>query len=76
MKVTQMPTPAIENPVVLQQTLPASCLAQDQPDGGIQVHFLIDSTVARKLRTRAGRMPMAKYLWENILHRSIQDHVY
>ena len=52
------------------------CRTVEQPDGGIQVSFLIEPTYAYRIRLRANGMSLERYLWENILKRAIVDSVY
>jgi hypothetical protein len=52
------------------------CLVEEQPDGGLHVHFLIEPDVAVRIRRRAHTMPLDRYIWENILKRNIVDHVF
>lgn len=52
------------------------CLVSMQPDGKLAVSFLIESTEANRIIRRAGNMDISRYMWENILHRAISDHVY
>lgn len=62
----------------LVTTMPAvpKCRVDLQPDGGIQVHFLIEPDIAKRLLTRANGMSLEKWLWENVLYRSVVDAVY
>ncbi len=55
---------------------PPKCMVTDQPDGAMAVQFLISPEIASRLRRRANTMPMDRYLWENILYRSIVDGAY
>ncbi len=52
------------------------CRVTEQPDGGMQVLFLIDPDIAKRMRLRANNMALDKYLWENVLYRALIDHVY
>ncbi len=52
------------------------CVTTIQPDGGIQVSFLIEPDVAKRLIRRAGGMQLERYLWENVLYRAVVDHVF
>jgi len=55
---------------------PEKLIADVQPDGGIQVHFLIEPADAARLMRRAQTMPLSRYIWENIVRRAVQDHIY
>lgn len=52
------------------------CRAEIQPDGALKVELLIEPLAAARYRTRAGRMDIGRYLWDNVLHRAIVDAVY
>lgn len=52
------------------------CRVQEQPDGALQVSFLIEPVAARKMKLKAGNVDMATYLWDNILHRAVVTHVF
>lgn len=52
------------------------CRAEIQPDGALRVELLIEPLTAARYRTRAGRMDIGRYLWDNVLHRAIVDAVY
>lgn len=66
-----------EDAIIQQTTGPSpKCITLQQPDGGIQVSFLIDPDVAHRIRRRAGTMSLERYIWENILKRAVTDHVY
>lgn len=68
--ITVMPNPA-------GPSAPApKCIASLQPDGRITVTFLVDVTEASRIVRRAAGMDLSRYMWENILNRAVQDHVY
>lgn len=46
------------------------------PDGSVHVTFLMSPDVTRRMRLRAGKMDLGKYLWENVLHAATEAHVY
>ena len=48
----------------------------ENPDGSVHVTFLMPSDVTRRMRLRAGKMELGKYLWENVLHAATEAHVY
>lgn len=53
------------------------CQVSDaNPDGSVHVTFLMPPDVTRRMRLRAGKMDLAKYLWENVLHQATESHVY
>lgn len=52
------------------------CRAEIQPDGALKVELLIEPLAAARYRTRAGKMDIGRYLWDNVLHRAIVDAVY
>jgi len=56
--------------------VPVKCRVVDQPDGGMQVSFLVEPDVAKRIRSRAGTMSIERYIWESILHRAVVDSVY
>jgi hypothetical protein len=73
MKVTSVTPP---NPAPLVPTTPKSPCDVVEVGDSLLITFTIEPTVAHKLKKRAGIMPMDRYLWENILNRSIVDSVY
>lgn len=68
-------TPPTKLKEVKQEEIP-KCRVSPQPDGGLQVHFLIDPDAAKRLARRAGSMPLERYLWENVLNRAVSSEVY
>lgn len=75
MAKTEIPVKPTQEP---PHTLSASthCMTKTQPDNGIQVTFLIEPEAAKRLMKKAGTMPLARYLWENILKQAIDTHVF
>lgn len=71
-----MPTPKEDAPKTSGPTPAQNCRVELQPDGKLVVSFLVDELATRRLRSRAGAMDLATYLWENILKRAVVDHVY
>lgn len=68
------PAPALEPFPIGPGFVP--CRAEIQPDGALRVELLIEPLTAARYRTRAGRMDIGRYLWDNVLHRAIVDAVY
>ena len=55
----------------------APCYVRDQPMGGLSVTFQIrDPVTVGRLKARAGPLDLATYLYENILRRAIDAHVW
>ena len=57
-------------------TPPKCMIWAEQPDGGVQVMFLVEPHIVKRLRTRAGNMDLAMYLWVNVINPALQGHVY
>lgn len=43
---------------------------------GLEVTFLVDPDIAKRIKSRAGTMPLYRYMWENVLNRAVTDHVF
>lgn len=75
-------TPKSSPPKGVSQPLPPDpstfpkCRVVEQPDGGLQVSFLIEEPISGRIRRRANGMPLERWLWENILNRAVTDAVY
>jgi hypothetical protein len=52
------------------------CRIVDQPDGGMQVYFLIEPEAANRIRNKAYLMPADRYIWENVLKQAISGAAY
>ena len=55
---------------------PAKCLVTEQPDGCFQILTLVDADVARRIKRKANGMDIERYIYENILKRAFEGHVY
>lgn len=47
------------------------CLVKEQPDGGLQVTFLIEPESAYRIKKRAYVMSLDRFIWENMLKQAI-----
>jgi hypothetical protein len=56
--------------------LPTEKCAVVERDGSATVVFRIEPTEWKRYKTRIGTMDPADYLWDNVLKRSIVDHVW
>lgn len=52
------------------------CRVVVQPDGALHIDCLIDPDVAKRIIQRAGPMTLDRYVWENILQRAFEGHVF
>ena len=68
--------PSISPPPVRDSTLVPRCKVEELSDGSIVVSLLIDSPVVKRLKLRAGPMPLHRYIYEQVLNRAVVDHVY
>jgi hypothetical protein len=59
-----------------QSNPPMYCLVKDQPDGGMQVTFLIEPESASRIRKRAYTMPLDRFIWEQMLKQAISSLAY
>lgn len=67
--------PAIQ-PQTQQAVQSHPCNVQELSDGSLQITFPVDDPqIIRRLKSRAGTMPLSRYMWENILKRAVVDHV-
>ena len=66
------PTP---QPTPKPKTTDMKCHVRDQPHGGLSVTFQIEEFYAKRIKLRAGPMPLDRYIWENIIKRAVADHV-
>jgi hypothetical protein len=48
----------------------------EQPDGGLQVSFLIEPLAGIRLKKKAGGMDLARFIYENYLKREVDSWVY
>lgn len=51
-------------------------VSESNPDGSVHVTFLMPADVTRRMRLRAGKVPLEVYLWENVLHAAVEAHVF
>ena len=54
----------------------APCLVKEQPDGGLQVTFLIEPESAARIKKRAYVMSLDRFIWENMLKQAIAGLAY
>lgn len=52
------------------------CRVLEQPDGGLQVSFLIEPLAGMRLKKKAGGMDLARFIYENYLKREVDSWVY
>lgn len=52
-----------------------NCAIEEREDGAV-VHFRIDPTRWARLKRKVGTQDPAMFLWENLLHRSIEGLVF
>jgi hypothetical protein len=52
------------------------CQAQIEKDGQLKVTFYLDPVIAKRLEGRAGKQPLGEYLWQNVLRRAVEGHVF
>ena len=57
-------------------SIPPQCTVVEEEDGTLLVSFRIAPETAKRVKSRASNVPLADYLWANVLNRAIQDHVY
>lgn len=57
-------------------TIPECVVSNSMPDGSFHVTFYVAPNIASRLRKRAEGKDMGVYLWENLLHRALDAHVY
>lgn len=53
-----------------------ACIAHTEADGSLTVTLSIDPVIARRLEGRAGKQDLGEYLWQNVLRRAIEGHVF
>lgn len=75
-KIQEVKPATVDASLPIKRELPPKCVVTHQPDGAMQVAFLIESQTAQRLMRKAGGMGIERYLWENILQRAVTDHVY
>jgi hypothetical protein len=68
-------TMVMDVPVAPKSVYP-KCYVEDNEDGGLLVQFYVGPIEAKRLKSRAQQMDMARYIYENILFRAVNDHVY
>lgn len=51
-------------------------VTESNPDGSFYVRFYVSPEVGRRLRRRADHVPLADYIWLNVLRQAIESHVY
>jgi hypothetical protein len=67
----------VEPPTLPTPAVPAHypCSVTEKPEG-LSVTFTIEPSLIKRYKTRAGNMPLERYIWENLLARAVVDHVY
>ena len=71
------PSSTVDQVETSSKVLPQpKCTVYLCPDGTLRVDFLVEIGAAKRLLSRAGVMPLDKYIWENILKRAIDTAVY
>lgn len=62
----------------LAAPLPAlNCqISGTNPDGSIHATIHIDAMITRRLKTRAGNVPLNDYLWINVIRPALESHVF
>lgn len=67
----------MENKTAPAPKLPVvPCYCKSQPSGGLSVTFQIGPLETQRLKSRAGPMPLDRYLWENVLKQAISSAVF
>lgn len=59
-------------PIPLRPPLTAKCAVRPQDDGTAIVEFRIDAQAFARLKRKMGPQDPAIWLWENLLHRTIE----
>ncbi len=57
-------------------SLPDPCKAKIEVDGSLIITMRIDPVIAKRLEGRAYKQPLGEYLWQNVLRRAIESHVF
>ena len=52
------------------------CVAKTEQNDSLTVTFNLDPVIARRLEGRAGKQDLGEYLWQNVLRRAIEGHVF
>ena len=52
------------------------CRVTQQPDGGLQVNFLIEPTAARRVFSRSGGKNIEGWLWERVIRPAIDGALF
>ena len=69
---TKVTPPTVTQP----PSAPVKCRVVEQPDGGLQVSFLIEPLAGMRLKRKAGGMDLARFIYENYLKREVDSWVY
>lgn len=59
-----------------QVSMTVKCSAVEQPDGSIHVSFVIHPMASKRLRSRAQKIPLSQYIWDNFLKSAIDSALY
>lgn len=57
-------------------SLTAPCVAVLEADQSITVTFAIPPDQAKRILGRAGKQDTGEYLWQNVIRRAVEGHVF
>lgn len=71
-----VPPAAVDSPIPAPAAAPLPCEVVSWKDGSADVTIHIEPEIVRRIKTRAQSQDLAEYIWQNILKRAIETHVY